>query len=345
MQALVYHGKHSLAIEDQPPPQPGEDEILVRVTACGICGSDLHGFLGHSARRDASVPLTMGHEFAGQIVELGAGIHGQKQSLAVGDRIVVQPQIYCGHCPACRSGRQNICPNMDIVGIERPGAFAELVAVPAHRAFLLPEGLSELDASLVETLAVEVHLFRKMAAPLPRTVAILGGGAQGLLALQLARLSGAEKVLVSDVVPQRLALAERMGATAVLPADQVDVVKAILDATHGWGAELIVDTAGVPITRQQGVAALAPGGTLALIGLGIGETTLNFLPVVGKELDIRGSYCYSDDDFQRALELIAAGQVTVGDMIDVAPLNEGASLFQRLLDEPGSLTKVLLQPG
>jgi 2-desacetyl-2-hydroxyethyl bacteriochlorophyllide A dehydrogenase len=341
MRALVFHGRQRLELEEVAEPRPAAGEVLVQVAACGICGSDLHGYLGHSARRSAHVPLIMGHEFTGRIVEIGEGVNS---SLAVGDRVIVQPQISCGRCRACRAGLGNICPNMAIIGIERPGAFAEVVAVPTDRVFGLPADLSDVDGALVETLAVEVHLFRHMTPPLLRTVVILGAGAQGLLAAQLAKLAGATQVIVTDRIAERLALAKRLGASITIEADQENLVQRILDSTDGWGADLVVDAVGAPITRQQAIAVLAPGGTLGLIGLGKGETTLDFLPVVNKELQIRGSYCYSDDDFQRALELLAARQIKVQDMIQVAPLAEGESYFQRLLGESTGLTKVLLRP-
>jgi L-iditol 2-dehydrogenase len=341
MQALVFHGEHQLVMEDLPEPVLAPGEVLVQVSACGICGSDLHGYLGHSARRNRSIPLVMGHEFTGRVLELGPGVTGEAQ---VGQRVVVQPEIYCGRCPACRAGLTNICPNMLILGIERAGAFAERVAVPADRLFPLPDGLSERDGALVETLAVEVHLFRHTPQPLLRTVAVLGAGAQGLLAVQLARLAGASQVIATDMMPHRLRLAEQMGATATLRGDG-DVVASIKDLTGGWGADFIVDAVGASATRRQGIAALAPGGTLGLIGLGPGETPVDFGPVINRELVLHGSYCYSDDDFLRAMELIAGGQIQVDAMLDVAALREGASCFEKLMDPAAGLTKVVLQPS
>ncbi len=135
MQALVFHGEHQLALEDVPEPVLAPGEVLVQVAACGICGSDLHGYLGHSARRTRSIPLIMGHEFTGRVAALGPQAPGD---ITVGQRVVAQPQIYCGRCRACRAGLSNICPNMAILGIERAGAFAERVAVPANRLFPLP---------------------------------------------------------------------------------------------------------------------------------------------------------------------------------------------------------------
>lgn len=329
-----------------PDPCPAPDEVLIRVHMCGICGSDLSGYLGHSPRRNARVPLIMGHEFSGRIVELGRDAQRRMGgALAVGDRVVVQPLIACGACPACRAGRTNICPNMDVLGIERAGAFAELVVAPVNRVFKLPPETSDLDAALVETLAVEVHVFRSMAPPLLRTVVVLGAGAQGLLAVQLAKLAGASLVIATDVVAQRLERARAMGATHTVLSTAQDVVEHVQALTDGWGAEFVVDTAGAPAARQQAIAALAPGGVLALVGLGKGETSLNFLPVVNRELRVLGSYAYTDDDFLRALELITSGHVQVRDMVQVARLEQGAEFFERLTTQPADLVKVMLQPA
>ncbi|HVU12947.1 MAG TPA: galactitol-1-phosphate 5-dehydrogenase [Phototrophicaceae bacterium] len=340
MQALVFHGTRQISLEDYPVPAPQPGEVLVKVAACGICGSDLHGYLGHSKRRSNHIPLIMGHEFTGRIVALGEGIGGW----TAGDRVVVQPQMSCGHCRACRAGKTNICPNMAILGIERHGAFAEYVSVPADRLFRIPDALDDSTASLTETLAVEVHLFRQYGTLYPRTVAVLGAGAQGLLAIQLARNAGAEQIIASDLFADRLELAQAAGATVTVRADQQNPVEKVLQLTEGWGADLVVDAVGMPITRQQGVGMLAPDGTLALVGLGEGETTLNFLPVVNKELHIHGSYCYSDDDFALALELLASGRVKPHGMVRDVPLYEGGEYFRRLVDAPAGLSKVVLIP-
>ncbi len=342
MQALVFHGTRQVGLEDYPVPTPAADEVLVKVAACGICGSDLHGYLGHSKRRTAHIPLIMGHEFTGRVVALGAAVGGD---FTVGNRVVIQPQISCSHCRACRAGKTNICPNMSIIGIERHGAFAEYVTVPADRLFRIPDSLDDSIASLTETLAVEVHLFRQYGSLYPRTVAVLGAGAQGLLAIQLARNAGAEQIIASDLFEDRLELAKASGATVTVRADQQNPVEQVLALTEGWGADMVVDAVGMPITRQQGVAMLAPDGTLALVGLGEGETTLNFLPVVNKELHLHGSYCYSDDDFALALELLASGRVKPNGMVRDVPLSEGDEYFRRLIDEPAGLSKVVLIPA
>ena len=341
MQAIVFHGKHQLALEDVPEPKLAPGEVLVQVAACGICGSDLHGYEGHSPRRDRSVPLIMGHEFTGRVAALGSEVTGD---LAVGERVVVHPQISCGRCRACRAGLTNICPNMSILGIERAGAFAEYVAVPADRLFRLPAHLSDQDGALVETLSIQVHLFQQVPRPLLRTVVVLGAGPQGLFAVQLARLAGASQVIATEIIPRRMELAAQLGATTVLRGDE-DVVGRVLALTDGWGADFIVDAVGLPATRRQGIAALAPGGTLGLVGLVPGETPVEFNPVVNRELTVRGSYSCTDDDLTRSLELLAGRQIRLDGMLALAPLREGVSCFDRLLDPTSGLTKVVLQPN
>lgn len=341
MKALVFHGTRRLTVEETPEPALRPDEARIAVAYCGICGSDLHGFLGHSARRSRNVPLIMGHEFSGRVVELGKTAGRQE---LLGSRVTVQPQIACGDCPACRSGRANVCPNMSIVGIERPGAFASTVCVPANRIFPIPDCLSDRAATLVETLAVEIHLFRQMAPALPRNVLVLGAGAQGLLAVQLARVAGIPEIIVSDVVPARLRAARALGATTALNARETDPVQAVRDLTAGWGVEFAIETAGAPAARVQGLAALAPGATLGVVGLGEGPTTLDFLPLVARELNVRGSYCYTDDEFQRSIELLASGQVRSEELLSVVSLTAGPSAFATLTDAPNEEIKVLLQP-
>lgn len=341
MQALVFRGVKQIEVEEVPEPKVGSDEVLIQVAYCGICGSDLHGYLGHSARRNRSIPLVMGHEFSGRVVAWGAEAAGR---FAEGQRVTVQPSIGCRVCPACRSGRDWLCPNIRIIGIEQAGGFAPLVTAPAHRVFTLPDELSDEDAALTETLAVEVHLFRQSAPSLIRSLLILGAGAQGLLALQLARLSGVPEIIVTDVVPARLRLAESMGATHVLNAKKQDVVAEVKARTGGWGVEFAIETAGLPVSRQQGVQSLAPGGSLVLIGLGEGVTTFDYLPVVARELSIRGSYCYSDDDFSRSLELLTTRQVRTEGLLTSLPLTEGPAAFASLTSDPGDKIKVLLQP-
>jgi L-iditol 2-dehydrogenase len=175
-------------------------------------------------------------------------------------------------------------------------------------------------------------------------VLVLGAGAQGLLAVQLARLMNAPEIIVSDVVPARLELAKRLGATHALHAREQDVAAEVKALTGGWGTEFAIETTGAPAARLQGLAALAPGATFGVVGLGEGKTTVDFLPIVARELNVRGSYAYSDDDFQRSIELLASGQVEGEPMLSVAPLAQGPEAFEALVTDPADRIKVLLQP-
>jgi 2-desacetyl-2-hydroxyethyl bacteriochlorophyllide A dehydrogenase len=265
-----------------------------------------------------------------------------KKMHPVGTAVAINPQYGCGVCKACRAGLSHVCPNMTLIGIERAGGMAEYVTAPAHRLFRLPKGLSDMEGSMTETLAVEVHLFRRVMTPYTRTVVVLGAGAQGLLAVQLAKVAGAENIVSCDIVPQRLAMARKLGATHTVIGNEEDVVKTVLDLTDGWGADLVVEAVGNARLRQQGQQMLSIGGTLALVGNFNGVTQFDFLPIITKEQRVFGTYCYTDDDFSRALEMIATTQINVKPMLHPAKLEEGVHYFHQLIEEPGALVKVAL---
>ncbi|HEV2474086.1 MAG TPA: zinc-binding dehydrogenase, partial [Chthonomonadales bacterium] len=231
-----------------------------------------------------------------------------------------------------------------LIGIERQGGFAPLVAVPANRLFPLADHIDDAVAAFAETLAVEVHLFRTQIPPLARNLLILGAGAQGLLALQLARMLNIADILVSDVEPERLRIAHELGATVTIDAREKDPVAIAKERTEGWGLEVAIDTSGSPAARIHGAQSLAPAGLLCLIGLGVGPTTVDMLPIVSREISIRGSYCYTDDDFARSLELLTDGSVRCDKLLSLAPLNAGPQEFEALIQSPGNRVKVLLQP-
>ncbi len=341
MNALVLRDVRDVVLVDMPQPEPRTDEIVVEVLLAGICGSDVHGYLGHSERRSSNLPLVMGHEIVGRVARAGAAV---ASSFGLGQRVVVQPMIACRACPTCRSGLSNVCPNMHIVGIERAGGFATHVAVPASHVIAVPDSLTDEQAAMVEPLAIEVRLYRECARPLLRSVLILGAGSQGLLAVQLARLSGIPQILVSDTLANRLEMARQAGATDTVDATDVDVAQRVLELTGHLGVELAIETAGASGARTTGLAALARGGTFAIVGLGQRETSIDFLDIVAHEKTIRGVYCYSDEDFARALELLVTSQIQVDHMLSVLPLAEGPAAFAALAGGEDQFVKVLLNP-
>lgn len=337
MKALVWIAPGKAELQSRPDPSPGAGEVVVRIRAAGVCGSDLLGYLGKSKKRVP--PLVLGHEMAGDVAALGSGI----RDLAVGARVAILPLFTCGTCTPCRRGRSNLCPSRVLLGMNLPGGFAEYAVAP--RAYVFPvDGLDPLSASMIEPLATPLNFFESHARPPLETAAILGAGTQGLLALQLARLAGAREVISIDTNEARLAVAKRLGATRTFNPKTTDVVAAVLDATQGEGADAVVDAAGVTATRQQAVKLCARGGTVGLIGLHDAESPLDCMDVIGREIAVHGVYGYSRVHFAKALELVAAKQVDVASWVREYPLAEGAAVLDRLVTAPGDLVKASLTP-
>lgn len=338
MRTLVYIAPHRMELQEAAIPAPRPAEVVVKVEASGVCGSDLHGYLGKSLNRKP--PLVMGHEFAGVIASVGEAVG----DLAPGAAVTVYPFITCGRCPACRRGDTSQCPSRQVIGIHRPGGFAEYVAVPRASAVPIPPGISVFTASLAEPLANAVHIFNRNAHGLVPRIAIFGAGTQGLMALHLARLLSPAVLVSVDIVPARLVLAERLGATAALNAGAEDVPARIRELTGGDGVDLAIEAVGGTATRQAAVASVRSGGTVALLGLGEETTPFNAVDIVNREVTIRGSYAYTYDDFMRAVQLLGDGLVQ-GDWAQAYPLAAGPEVFHRLTTDPGDLIKAVLTPA
>ena len=338
MRTLVYLGPRRMELQDAAPPAPRPDEVLVKVEASGVCGSDLHGYLGKS--RNRVPPLVMGHEFSGTVTAVGADV----RDLVAGAAVTVYPLITCGRCPACRRGDTSQCPARQVIGIHRPGGFADFVAVPRASVVPLPSSISVFTASLAEPLANAVHIFDRNAHGLVRRIAIFGAGTQGLMALHLARLLSPVTLVSVDIVPARLALARRLGATAALNAQTEDVVGRIRELSGGDGVDLAIEAVGSSPTRQAAVASVRTGGRVALLGLGEEITPLHALDIVNREVEIHGSYAYTYDNFVRAVELLGSGLIQ-GEWARAYPLEAGPEVFHRLTTDPGDLIKAVLTPA
>jgi 2-desacetyl-2-hydroxyethyl bacteriochlorophyllide A dehydrogenase len=300
--AAVVERPGKVAVEQVDDPAPGPREVLVRVDACGICGTDLHLLDGESPL--ARYPLIPGHEFSGEVVAAGR----QVQDLRVGDVVAVDPNLPCGVCRFCRAGRENLCLNYEAIGVTRAGGCAELVAVPAANAFVLPEGLPRAWGSLVEPLSCAVHGFDRLNAKLADRYLIYGAGTMGLLMAQLARRAGAASVAVVDVQAGRLPVAERLGA------DRTATSADDLDRPQGW--EVVIDATGVVAAIEDGLRRVARGGTFLLFGVTSAEATATFSPfrVYNEEISVVGSMAVLHS-FQRALDLLVAGAVDAEAMI------------------------------
>jgi len=333
MKTLTYLGPRRMEVQDAPEPSPGPGEVRVRVAAAAICGSDLHGFREASPRRIP--PLVMGHEVAGTVDVVGP----ETDPALVGSRVVVMPVVSCGRCDRCREGAPNLCPDRALMGASFPGGFAEACVVPAGRLRHIPDGLPDDVASLVEPYANAIHSVDR-AVRQGDDVLVIGAGCIGLFVTRAAALAGAARVFVTDTLPNRLALAERLEGQPILSDGAAEEV---LTETKGDGVDVVIDAVGLPATWGLGVRAARFGGRVEAIGLGAVEGPLDYHGVVTKGLSIAGSYACVEEDFDRAISLLSSGEPDVGDWITTMPLSAGAEAFAALVDG-SDLTKVVLVP-
>ena len=341
MKALVWEAPKQMVLREQSDPAPAADEVLVRVAFAGICGSELSGYLGHNALRVP--PLVMGHEFAGEIVALGPLAHARNPDLREGLAVTVNPLAYCGQCEYCARGLNQLCVSRRLLGAHRPGAYAEYVSVPAANVLPLPAGLSPRLGALTEPVAVAVRI-AELAGPLAGAdVFVAGAGPIGLLALQTLRAAGAARVFVSDLEPARLAMVEDLGGRP-LDAGRDDVLKAIRTATAGGGVSVSVEAVGAAVTRDHCLKATRATGLVILTGLHEETSALHVSDVIRRELTLRGSFSYSPANFADALDRLSRGAIRLDPWIVEAPLADGGAWFDRLIEEPGGVAKVLLIP-
>jgi L-iditol 2-dehydrogenase len=343
MKVLLLSRYKHLEIVDIPEPAPGPGEVLVHVAACGICGSDVHGYDGSSGRRIP--PIVMGHEAAGRIAAVGDGVGG----FTAGDRVTFDSTIYCGVCAPCRRGEINLCDSRQVLGVSCPdyrraGAFAEYVVVPSRILYRLPDRLPFAEAAMLEAVAVALHAVSLAQVSPDSTALVLGAGMIGLLALQALRVAGCSRVLVADLDRSRLKLAQEIGATATLPAE-AGLNRQILQLTDGAGVDLAVEAVGRNETVGAAIESVRKGGTVVLVGNISPEVTLSLQKVVTRQIRLQGS-CASAGEYPRAIELLASGAIQVKPLITaVAPLDDGPQWFERLHAGEPNLMKVVLTPG
>jgi L-iditol 2-dehydrogenase len=342
MKALVLTAYRKLEIRDVPRPEPGPNELRVRVRACGICGSDVHGYDGSSGRRIP--PLIMGHEAAGEVEAVGAEVAGFK----TGDRVTFDSTIHCGECAFCRSGQANLCDRRRVVGVapgeyRQDGAFAEAVVVPERIVCRVPDAVPFEHAAMVEPLAVAVHAVRRARVATGDQALVVGCGMIGLLTLQVAKARGAARVIAADLDADRLAQAARLGADVTLGASD-DVPARVLELTAGRGADVAFEAVGASAPIATAVRGLRKGGTLVLIGNVTPRVEVDLQAIVTRELSLFGT-CASNGEYPEALDLLARGAVRLDGLISrVAPLEEGPSWFERLHAREPGLMKVILKP-
>jgi L-iditol 2-dehydrogenase len=343
MKALVLKEYKKLSYEDVPQPQPGPDEVLVAVKACGICGSDVHGMDGSTGRRRP--PIIMGHEAAGVIAGAGAAVKGW----ATGDRVTFDSTIYCGYCEFCRSGSINLCENRRVLGVScedyrQHGAFAEYVVVPQRILYRLPDTLRFEQAALVEPFAIALHAARRSPPKLNDTVVVIGAGMIGVALVQALSQAGCGRLIAVDMVDDRLERAAQLGATHVLNSAKQDALKEILALTGGKGADLCFEAVGVSATVDLALRCLQKGGAATLVGNVAPKIDFPLQIAVTRELSIFGS-CASKGEYPACLDMLARGALKAEPLLSAtAPLREGSSWFERLYRHEDGLLKVILVP-
>jgi len=344
MKALLLSAYNHLEFVDMPAPTAGPDEVLVRVEACGICGSDVHGFDGSTGRRIP--PIVMGHEAAGIVSAVGSGIN----DISVGDRVTFDSTISCGKCHYCLRGDINLCDNREVIGVScgeyrRHGAFAEYVSVPRRIVYALPDELPFEEAAMLEAISVAMHAVRVSEAAAGETALVIGAGMIGLLTLQAAKAAGCSKVYVSDIDPTRLALAVTLGADHVLPFTGKQLAARIAEYTDGRGADMVFEAVGNNQAVLTAIDSVRKGGTVTLIGNVAPEVTLPLQKVVSRQIRLQGS-CASSGEYPQAIEYVASGKIKVRPIITaVAALDEGPRWFERLHAREPNLMKIVLTPG
>lgn len=343
MQALTLSEYKHLTLEDVPVPSFGLTGVLVRVAACGICGSDVHGYDGSSGRRIP--PIVMGHEAAGVVAAVGAEV----TSVAPGDRVTFDSTVYCAKCEFCLRGEVNLCEDRQVVGVScrefrRAGAFAEYIAVPEYIVYKLPPSLAFADAAMLEAVSVALHAVKLSQIKSGETALVIGAGMIGLLVLQAALNAGCSRVFVADIDATRLQLAKQLGAAETLLASGTDLVSEVLRLTVGRGVDVALEAVGRNETVVTAIDCVRKGGTVTLVGNIAAEVTLPLQKVVTRQIRLQGS-CASSGEYPEAMELVASGKIQVAPMISaVAPLRDGPHWFERLYAREPNLMKVILDP-
>jgi L-iditol 2-dehydrogenase len=342
MRALLLESVRELRLHDLPKPDIGAHDLLIRVKACGICGSDVHGYDGSTGRRIP--PVVMGHEAAGIVEEKGSAV----ERFQVGDRVTFDSTVSCGRCPFCRRGEVNLCEKREVLGVScadyrRDGAFAEFVSVPEHIVYNLPPEFSFEHAALIEAVSIVVHAAKLTGIQPGDSAVVVGAGMIGLLAVQAFRAYGCARVLAVDLDQKRLALARQMGAEKTFLATDPDLIPTLRHVTDG-GPDIAVEVVGLQKSVTTAIESVRRGGTVTLIGNLAPNVEIPLQTVVTRQLRLLGS-CASAGEYGECIALMEQGAIRVDPLISaVAPLNEGPAWFDRLYNRQPDLMKVILQP-
>lgn len=314
---------------------------MLRVRACGICGSDIHGFLGVTGRR--TPPMTMGHEFSAEIAELGAGV----SQFAVGDNVIVQPICFCGRCANCREGLTNMCLDKRFFGVlTQDGAMAEYLCVPEKLLYKLPESCAYEVGALAEPYAVAYGSVEKAGDLRDQIILIIGAGMIGLCILQLVRLKGPKYIIVSDVSDARLKTAKQLGADHVINPAKEDILSVLSELTDGRMVDISIEAVGIEATANQSVKSLKVGGKAVWVGMSQREMEINMQDVVCSARQIIGTFNYTHEEFGEVVKILNSGTLAAEELItEVISLEDAPAMFSAIHETPDNFIKVIIDPA
>ncbi len=343
MKALVLENVRDLHVRDVAQPEPGPHDVLIKVKACGICGSDVHGYDGSTGRRIP--PLIMGHEASGVIEAVGDDV----RSFKPGNRVTFDSTVSCGQCEFCLRGEVNLCDTRQVLGVScddyrRNGAFAEYVLVPDHIVYALPDSFPYEKAALIEAVSIAVHAAKITEIQPGSSAVVIGAGMIGLLAVQAFRVFGCSKVIAVDLEESKLEVARQLGADQTFLGTDPGLTDKLKAATGGQGPDIAVEVVGAQKPILAAIHGVRRGGTVTLIGNLAPNVEIPLQIVVTRQLRLLGS-CASAGEYPECIELMVSGAINVDPLISaLAPLEEGASWFNRLYEREPGLMKVILQP-
>ncbi|ALS25994.1 alcohol dehydrogenase [Paenibacillus sp. 32O-W] len=344
MKAAVMHQTREIRIEEMAVPAIGPDEVLIKVMAVGICGSDLHYYAhGRIGKYVVDKPFILGHECSGDIAAVGENV----RKFRVGDRVAIEPGVTCGRCDACKSGRYNLCPDVKFLATPPyDGAFAQYIKMRQDFVFPIPDHLSYEEAALVEPFSVGLHAAVRTRLQPGSTVAIMGMGPVGLMAVAAARAYGAGTIIVTDLEQLRLEAATRLGASHAINIRERDPVEEIRRLTNGDGVDVAWETAGNPKALQAALASLRRGGKLAIVGLPAqADIALNIPFIADNEVDIYGIFRYANV-YPRGIAFLSSGLVDASAIVtDKFPLEHTQAAMERALNHKSECLKIVVYPN
>lgn len=344
MKAAVMSKPGSIEIKELPVPKVADNEVLVQVMAVGVCGSDLHYYEhGRIGRFVVEKPIILGHECAGIIVAAGDKV----TKVAIGDRVAVEPGVTCGYCSACKAGRYNLCPDVQFLATPPvDGAFVQYLAIREDMVIKIPDHLSYEEAALIEPFSVGIHAAKRSRLQAGETVAIMGMGPVGLMAVAAAKSYGAARIIVTDLEEVRLQAALHLGATHAINIKKEDALEAIMQLTDGVGVDVAWETAGNPKALQSALYSIRRGGRLAIVGLPAqDEIPLNVPLIADREIDIYGIFRYANT-YPQGIEFLASGNLDAASLItDRYPLAETREALERAIHNKSGSLKVIVYPN